>query len=110
MLAVFQPFKTNLMLPLLEQPCCCCGGGAAALTGEADDVSIHCAGAGVVVEGVGTDGGGPTDENIDGGAVDDEGALQPGEICSALRMRSGCCRSLKKIILSYNILEKVCSG
>ena len=79
------------MLPLFEQPCCCCGGGAV-LTGEEEDVSIHCAAAaaGVVVVGVGTEG-----ENMDG-AADDEGSLRPAEICSAFRMRSGCCRSLRK--------------
>ena len=84
------------MLPLLEHSCCCVGG---ALTGEAEeDVSIHCIVVGVGAEGAGG-GGGPREENMEGGAADDEGveeegALQPGEICSAFRTRSGCCRSL----------------
>ena len=88
------------MLPLLEHSCCCVGG---ALTGEAEeDVSIHCIVVGVGAEGADGGGGGPREENMEGGAADDEeveeedeeGALHPGEICSAFRTRSGCCRSL----------------
>ena len=39
-------FQIYLMLPLLLEQPCCCGGGAAALTGEEEDVSIHCVAAG----------------------------------------------------------------
>ena len=92
---------------MLREPCCCVGG-AVALTGEEDDVSIHCA-VGAGVDGVGAEGGGggggPTEVNMDGGGADEEGALQPGEICSAFRMRSGCCRSLQTMRSFIRVVE-----